>query len=146
MKLRKLVLVAAAGILVTTAAPEGARADHCGANIFVVSGVGQPDAFGQRAGFNAGSVGCQFDAFTHGPNTAYFTPGATHAWVITAAATGGQPTGTFGTVTLNFSLNDIRGRWESAPVSLAGIASGTAVTATVTAPIGWTSSVTYTKA
>lgn len=147
MKRSRLTAVLAAGAMALGAlqiAPQPAGASEYCTKVFIVSGL-EPEAAGQKvAGANAGSVGCQFDAITPVANTNYLTPGATHAWVI--ALTGAaRPTGTLGDTTLSFYYNDVRGRWESSSVSVAHVASGDSITATVTGTTG-TYSVTYTRA
>lgn len=146
MKASRLLAIAAAGVMTLGAfqvASQPAGASEYCTNVFVVSGLEYEAANQKAVGVNAGSIGCQFDSIRPVANTNYLTPGATHAWVI--ATTGAaKPTGTLGDAALSFYYNDIRGRWESRSVSVAHLASGDTITATVTGSTG-TYSVTYTK-
>lgn len=136
--MRRVVLMAAAGVLALGAVSPGAQAQHCGP-VFMFSGVKAGPVRGP--GLNPGATCTLRD---ENVNTNHFVPGATYLSVATTAT----PVGSTGTlviddrasITLTFTYSASSRRWNSQDVDLAG---GRAATATVQSVTGVTVSVTY---
>jgi hypothetical protein len=126
--LGKLFLGMATAAMLVLTSPAQAHPGHC-TDVFILSGA---DTGATRGGTNPGGVSCTANDPDVHPDTNFTVPGSTHLWVASFANLGLAPTGHLTIddgepIELTFTLEAVRGRWESQSISLIGVAPGATI-------------------